>query len=209
MDKFIEYKYYYWGPFLYKTQITPDECQKLLKEGKKCRKKSNDFRSTLAGHLSEEYKLENKKDFNKWFEKYLTSYVNGYQNWKGDLNKLSQTNLILDDIWINYMKNKDFNPPHTHKADLSFVVYPSIPDKIIEENKNFLGTRNPGGGPGSISFSYALNMNKHYVSTVDHLPQTGDLFIFPADLTHWVYPFKSEVERVSVSGNLFFTGSDK
>ena len=35
MNKFIEYKYYYWGPFLYKTQITLDECQELLKEGKK------------------------------------------------------------------------------------------------------------------------------------------------------------------------------
>ena len=34
------------------------------------------------------------------------------------------------------------------------------------------------------------------------LPKTGDIFIFPASLKHYVYPFKSKVTRISVSGNL-------
>ena len=29
----------------------------IIEEGKKCRRKSNDYRAKLAGHLSEEYKL--------------------------------------------------------------------------------------------------------------------------------------------------------
>ena len=55
MDNTFEYKYYNWGPLLFKTNITPEECQQLLEEGKKCRKKINDHRARLAGHLKEEY----------------------------------------------------------------------------------------------------------------------------------------------------------
>ena len=33
-------------------------------------------------------------------------------------------------------------------------------------------------------------------------PEVGDMFIFPAALKHWVIPFKSDVVRVSVSGNV-------
>ena len=30
------------------------------------------------------------------------------------------------------------------------------------------------------------------------------MFIFPSSLQHWVFPFRSKVERISVSGNLLF-----
>ena len=33
-------------------------------------------------------------------------------------------------------------------------------------------------------------------------PQTGDMYIFPALLQHWVVPYKTKCTRVSVSGNL-------
>jgi hypothetical protein len=33
-------------------------------------------------------------------------------------------------------------------------------------------------------------------------PKTGDFFVFPAKLHHTVAPFKSDVTRISVSGNL-------
>jgi DNA/RNA endonuclease YhcR with UshA esterase domain len=36
------------------------------------------------------------------------------------------------------------------------------------------------------------------------------MFIFPAGLPHWVYPFKTtEGERVSISGNVKFYGGEK
>ena len=33
-------------------------------------------------------------------------------------------------------------------------------------------------------------------------PRTGEMYIFPALLQHWVCPFKSDVTRISVSGNV-------
>ena len=52
--------------------------------------------------------------------------------------------------------------------------------------------------------------NKMFLQTQAHLPSVGDMFIFPAGLPHWVYPFvKTEGERVSISGNIKFNDSQK
>ena len=49
-----------------------------------------------------------------------------------------------------------------------------------------------------------------FLQTHAHLPSVGDMFIFPAGLPHWVYPFKTtEGERVSISGNVKFYGGEK
>ena len=195
----MKFKYYYWGPFLFHSQITPGECKMLLKEGKKCRKKSNDYRFRLAGHLSEEYRLDDRVAISKWFKKYLLIYVDGYKQWRGREYK-PLNNLRAQDFWINYMKSNDFNPPHDHSGDLSFVIYPHVPKVINEENKNFGCS---GAGPGGIAWFYGEG-NQQYIDVVNRMPNTGDIFIFPASLKHWVFPFRSKVERVSVSGNITF-----
>ena len=196
----MEYRYYHWGPFLFHSQITPDECKMLIKKGKKCRNKPHDYRAQLAGHLSEEYRLTDTKGIAEWFEKYLIAYSHGYTKWRGKGFTPPWINLRIEVLWINYMKSNDFNPPHAHSGDLSFVIYPDVPQEIIKENKKFKGTMT---GPGGISWLFAES-HEQYIDTVYMMPQTGDLFIFPASLKHWVFPFRSKVERISVSGNISF-----
>ena len=41
---------------------------------------------------------------------------------------------------------------------------------------------------------------KNSITNNSFFPQEGDMFIFPAWLKHWVYPYKSNVVRISVSG---------
>ena len=195
----IKYKYYHWGPFLFHTQVTLQECQMIIKEGNKCRKKLYDFRHGQAGHLSEEYELNDKESISVWLKKYFESYTIAYNEWRGG-DKHMQPQFELTALWINYMKANDFNPPHEHGSDLSFVLYPDVPKELYQENKAFKGK---AAGPAAISWKYGEG-NRQCVNTVDILPTTGDLFIFPASLQHWVYPFRSKVERISVSGNLLF-----
>ena len=195
----IKYKYFYWGPFLFHSHITPEECKMLLKEGKNSRKKSNDFRSRLAGHLSEEYRLNNKDAIFKWFEKYVSVYIGGYKKWRAREYETTDKFQVVD-FWINYMKSNDFNPPHDHNGDLSVVMYPYVPKEIEKENKKYKGR---GPGPGGIGWFYGEG-NIQYIDNVTMMPQTGDLFIFPASLKHWVFPFRSKVERISVSANISF-----
>ena len=193
----IPYKFFYWGPFVLHAKITPEECQMLLEEGKKYRNKSNDYRHQLAGHLAEEYQITDMKKTVGWLKKYVDTYVEGYNTkWKQRNDVLPKQK--LDTLWINYMKANEFNPPHDHAGDLSFVIFPDIPQELIEENKEHKGASQ---GPGAVTWMYGYGAHQ-YITIVPRMPETGDLFIFPASLQHWVFPFRSNVERVSVSGNL-------
>jgi len=41
------------------------------------------------------------------------------------------------------------------------------------------------------------------------IPQAGDLYIFPATLTHVVFPFKSKGERISIGANFLLDTNGK
>ena len=53
---------------------------------------------------------------------------------------------------------------------------------------------------GLIEFMYGENIGLTSTGTM-RTPKEKDIYFFPARLNHMVYPFKSNVERVSVSYN--------
>ena len=60
MDRVINYNFYHWGPFLYKTSVN----EKEIKEIKKlCNRKSKDYRVHLAGIIKEEKEIELYKSY--------------------------------------------------------------------------------------------------------------------------------------------------
>ena len=83
---------------------------------------------------------------------------------------------------------------------MSFVYFPKVPEELKTEWHRYKGT---GSGPGKLEFSYGEKQNM-IVTGHEFLPETNDLFIFPSSLKHFVYPYKSNVERVSISGNINF-----
>ena len=62
--------------------------------------------------------------------------------------------------------------------------------------------------PGSIVFEYGERKFGDFLSfcntSCSLIPETGLCIIFPAYLTHHAYAFHSDIERVSVSGNITF-----
>ena len=195
----INYFYYHWGPFLLRMTVTPKECKSVLEAGQLSRKKrSNKHNKQLAGHIKEEYIIERPQSINQWLARYVEAYCTAYNKWRG--GGTLQPKYKLTSLWINYMKAGEFNPPHEHGGDLSFVLYPHVPRTLITECKAFDGTQR---GPGGVSWLYGKG-NRLCIDVAHHRPQTGDLFMFPADLQHWVFPFKSKVERPSLSGNILF-----
>ena len=81
-----------------------------------------------------------------------------------------------------------------------------VPEEIVKENKETKHEHN-NPGPGMICFDLGPEMPMS-VTRVGYMPQVGDLIIFPAWLPHHVMGFKSDVERISVSGNLNFKEVD-
>ena len=194
----VKYNFYHWGPFLFHSTMDKELCGLMLEEGLKVRGKSDElYNHKLAGHIGEQYKLSRDKIITK-LAMFLEGYTIGYNKWRGGGGMKPKAKLLS--MWINYMKAGDFNPPHSHGADLSFVAFPDVPKEIEKECAAFKGTMR---GPGGISWTYGEG-DRTCISVVHQLPKTGDLYIFPASLKHYVFPFKSPVTRVSVSGNIMF-----
>jgi len=205
MTNKIEYSFANFGPFLFKSQLPDDIRQKLLEEGIKCQKSHN---KKLAGHLENQFAYP--ENFAKEFYSDFTPYIKTYRQAHCAYHNLDPSipiELQAVDLWINFMKSGDFNPLHTHAYDLSFVTYLSVPQEIHLENNEYEGM---SAGPGSISFNFTQSANPKWATTEKHyIPKTGDLFIFPALLQHWVAPFKSDVTRISVSGNISIANKNK
>ncbi len=194
-DKIINYTFFHWGPFLYKTKLTDEETSKIKKLCKKDKKK--DCRKTLVGLVENEYSIDQKKLF-PIILSYVESYVKAsYEHWGIILgNKIT-----LESSWVNYMTKFESNPMHTHSGDLSFVIYTNIPEELKKENEKTMSNKT-NGGPGAINFIYSIDDNKFSISQKHFFPEVNDIFIFPAILNHSVNHFQSEGERTSISGNL-------
>ena len=196
-----DYEFFHWGPLVchYKTPLGLSENITTL--GRK--RKENDYRADLAGHLDHEYGF-NKDDhglFVKWYGKYFDSYAEAYKERFGT----AHGGMELTSLWINFMKAGDFNPPHMHTQHVSFVLFTSDTSGLDDEVAAWKGT---GPAPGDLILTYGEHSYKYSPSwtIINHNrhPKKGDLYIFPALLKHWVAPYKSNFERVSVSGNLKF-----
>ena len=185
------YKFYYWGPLLFNIKLDND----VLENVKKLCNKNEDVnhRERLAGHIEGEY-LINSRELEKILEDSFKKFNQTYQHWYGQ-----DDDFYINSAWVNYMKKGEYNPVHTHdKCDLSAVLYLSVPDEIKKEKETFVGT---DIGPGSIRFIIS-SYTPGFISERSFMPETGDMFIFPAHLMHMVSPFKSDVERVSVAFNM-------
>jgi len=98
----------------------------------------------------------------------------------------------LLDAWINEMKEHEYNPMHTHRGmsyiGLSSVLCLKIPNTY---GKEYSTEHSPCNGVldiiGNNSGMFAYNQYRHKLVV-------GDLFVFPYDITHGVYPFHSTVE---------------
>ena len=192
----------YWGPFVLETKVEQEFVDILLEKGNESREKNLDNRKQLAGMIDNEYYYE---DFESWFIPKFTPHVNDYidglkNTWSLPTKTVKEWTSTA--LWINYQQAKEYNPPHIHDQDLSFVIYLQVPDEIVKENKETTHEHN-NAGPGMIVFDYGVQV-LFTITRYCKLPEVGDLYIFPAWLPHHVHAFKSNVERISVSGNIKF-----
>ena len=191
MDKIINYEFFHWGPFLYRTTMLQEEINKIKNL---CSKQSKDYRKNLAGIIKHEHKIDPKKLFPILIS-YIQSYVKAYAE---HYNKPLGNKLELIAAWVNYMTKFESNPIHTHDDDLSFVLFTQVPNNLKKEyNKNIGNTK-----PGAINFIYKLEKRNELINQHSFFPAVGELYIFPACLNHYVNGFQSEGERISVSGNI-------
>lgn len=188
--------YYNWGPYLHKAKLPLAVCKDLLDRG---RQTYTDHSRNLAGVIEKQFLLGeiDRKHIESILQDPLWVYAQEKALYHGE--EIKPVSMRLDEVWINIMKPGDFNPPHNHVGgDISFVLYLQIPDGLKEE---YEGNKSNNAGPGTIEFYYG-QPDSWVTSGHAFLPEEGDLLIFPAQLIHFVQPYRSSGERISIAGNI-------
>ena len=202
--KKVDYGHLNWGPYVMRTKLPNYIIKKLKIEGTKAKVSYN---KNLAGHLDNQFLYP--ENVQQWFYNEIHPIIQAYRNGHCKYHGIEELNVDLraDDLWVNYMQPGDFNPMHTHGGDYSFVLFLDVPKQLKKEQENYKGT---SAKPGSLMFEYTQQAKPRWATTGTAIkPQTGDFFMFPALLQHWVVPFKSKITRISVSGNLSILNRDK
>jgi hypothetical protein len=206
-----------WGPHMSMGMISDELVKLLIDKGKEVRKPEFDWSHELAGKLKEEYTYNDIEGdhWNEWFvplfHEHILNYINTLGPGRSRHITTNAKNFTWDltRLWVNYQGPGEYNPPHNHAGDLSFVIYPDIPQEMIDEADAMKDTADSNKtAPGSIVFEYGERKFGDFLSfcntSCSLIPSTGLCIIFPAYLTHHAYAFHSDVERVSVSGNISF-----
>ena len=107
-------------------------------------------------------------------------------------------NIHIGQSWIVSQYKHEYNPWHTHIGNFSAVIYLKIPDGMEDHFKNEKKDHYPASG--LIDFKYGEKADMRSDTWLFH-PELGKFLIFPSWLKHFVYPFKSEGERRSMSFN--------
>ena len=196
-DDKVTYNVLNWGPCVVQVKISDDFKNRLLAGAESARAKKLDYTDKLAGIIKEEYAYEKKEEYLPEVAQCLGIYDVAFQRWKSDPYE-RKPEYLLTALWVNYMKQHEFNPPHDHSDQLSFVIFLKVPEEIKKEQEEYKGK---SGGPGSLSFLYGEG-NRQAITYQSVHPKEGDMFIFPAWMKHYVAPFYSDVTRISVSGNV-------
>jgi hypothetical protein len=116
------------------------------------------------------------------------------------------TPVCLDRLWVNFQKKHDFNPTHRHGGVISFVIWIDVPYDIDIEKQHPTSKDSSANFPGHFQFVYTNVLGE--ISTYNipaDLKFKNQMVMFPAKLSHCVYPFRTSDEyRISVSGNFGF-----
>jgi len=218
-DKII----YPFGPPIFQTEVDENFTNEILEEGRKLNIQDDDWNPKLAGNLKYGRSYHFKEDYQNKVEKYLLHYVerffNGLYEMYGPNIKMINTLMSvknhnsslfkatsqsryqpgvmkLASLWINFSQRYDFNPPHTHDGDLSFVLFCDVPHEIFEVQADSNTQR-----AGQLHFSYGEPITPLMGNEYPVKPYKNLLMIFPAELKHYVPSYWVDKERVSVSGN--------
>ena len=209
-DKII----YPFSPPIFQTEVDSNFTKELIVEGRKLTKEEDDWNPKLAGNLKFGRSYHYKDDYLLKVEPYIKIYVERFFNglyqqygsdYKGvnrllekqlDRRQITQGDLRLDTLWINFTQKYDFNPPHTHKGELSFVIFCEIPEEIFSIQADSNTQR-----AGQLNFLNGEVISKLQGNEYPIKPYDNLMFIFPADLKHYVGTYWTGPERISVSGN--------
>ena len=195
----MKFDFVYFGQTCLKYQVPLEIFVGLNEIYEKRKKELPKANKQLAGKIEDEVSLyysgpNNDKmhphnflptDILQWFHSVFDHYT--------DWNRTGPTQKSINSVWVNEMKANEYNPFHHHMGTkghlegLSSVMMLKKPNTYgVEYSRAHVptnGTLELIAGAGILCFNQLR---------VDM--KVGDLFIFPYDVQHGVYPFNGTTE---------------
>ena len=192
------------GPLIYTADISGD-FHKFLVDGLEDCRKAQDARQRLVGNIDQQrFAPYNPQKFTKFLDPHIVNYMEEKNNRHNNIKDICNDKLVQWDAkkstikynlgqgpLVNFQKKGEFNPIHNHGGIVSAVIFIKIPKELKDERDSSTYTAKASG---CLEFLY---MGQHIVVK----PKEAMMFLFPAYLQHAVYPYHSDVERVSMSFN--------
>ena len=180
-----------------------------------CLKANEPYNSKLLGNVREQNSIteyikntEVLANISNHMENYLKNIDAGLWETTVKSNQLPNY-LELTDAWYNkqiHMENTVLHD-HRHSADLVCVIFPKI---YLDKDAEYFKTDQIPYQKGQLFFIYADSIKNDFgKSSIEVLPEEGDMFIFPSQLSHYTAPVLGESYRYSISCNFSFTAKAK
>tara|TARA_R100001443_G_scaffold25656_1_gene38544 strand:+ start:194 stop:859 length:666 start_codon:yes stop_codon:yes gene_type:complete len=166
-------------------------------------KKANE---QLVGKIEHEYSLfyqgadQTKMKNHNFLPRNVTDYFVKIFNHYLAFNKIRDYEMHINSIWVNEMKEHEYNPAHIHRGmlftGLSSVMILKLPSTF---GKEYSAEQTPQNGKLQI-----LGASNGQFAKIDYQPPMNlrDFYVFPYDMRHCVYPFNGTDEtRRSLAAN--------
>ena len=190
------------GRVVKRYDLSLDLIEDLNNIYEKHKKELDTFGPRLAGRLESELGFTHLIGETK-IAKHIVDCMNDYIETLEKVNLFKGSkNLEILSCWINDMKEGEYNPPHTHHDNTGFstVLFLKIPE-FINDAKDPHKFKD-----GQLGFA---DMDGTHSTWVE--PEVGHFYIFQANHSHCVMPFKTKIKgdiRRSLSFN-FLQKDDK
>lgn len=185
------------GPTLYRGKFSDRMRQEVIAS-------SLASKESAAGNLAGNIVTENFIELSDESSRELTGIVEDYLRLCHQAGvfkpKRPLKDIAFEKIWVNHQKKGEWNPPHVHSGDFSMVGYCQVPPELKDEWK-FENQKGQDPVAGKIQWNYGHYAPHSVVMFGPIEPEQGDIYIFPAWLLHYVFPFNSDVTRISFSTN--------
>jgi hypothetical protein len=161
----------------------------------------------LAGNISKSLTI---KDEDGWFfYKTVVPFIKKFYEWFPEYTKglhvlTEEAPFCLNDFWVNFQKENEFNPMHEHSGIFSFVVWVKIPTDWREQHALPISANSREPSASDFVFCHTT-MFGQTIKTKYKLDKEseGGMLFFPSTMMHEVYPFYNcDEERISISGNI-------
>jgi len=165
-----------------------------------------DWKHKLIGQIDSSYLISDKGNW--FFKNVLVELCKNYRdiffNIGQDFPTTNTHPYTLKEMWVNYQKQTEFNPVHSHTGVYSFVVWMQIPTNYNDQKENPIAKKSNGDVVSNFQINYVDILGKMQQHAYQMTKKfEGRMLFFPSELHHCVYPFYNcDKDRISISGNI-------